>query len=97
MSGTLPRWAGWKEGLLLLPLLLFSLPASGTASSFLPSLLFPVQYPADSWFPRSFFRSDKLVGTAHLKLERLENECEIREIVEVGWANQTTWQIPHIH
>ncbi|XP_014649299.1 PREDICTED: coiled-coil and C2 domain-containing protein 1B [Ceratotherium simum simum] len=31
----------------------------------------------------SFFRSDKLVGTAHLKLERLENECEIREIVEV--------------
>lgn len=31
----------------------------------------------------SFFRSDKLVGTAHLKLERLETECEIREIVEV--------------
>ncbi|KAM5247658.1 coiled-coil and C2 domain-containing protein 1B isoform 2-T2 [Ctenodactylus gundi] len=31
----------------------------------------------------SFFRSDKLVGTTHLKLERLENECEIREIVEV--------------
>lgn len=31
----------------------------------------------------SFFRSDKLVGTALLKLERLENECEIREIVEV--------------
>nr|XP_012631697.1 coiled-coil and C2 domain-containing protein 1B isoform X1 [Microcebus murinus]XP_012631698.1 coiled-coil and C2 domain-containing protein 1B isoform X1 [Microcebus murinus]XP_012631699.1 coiled-coil and C2 domain-containing protein 1B isoform X1 [Microcebus murinus] len=31
----------------------------------------------------SFFRSDKLAGTAQLKLERLENECEIREIVEV--------------
>ncbi|KAM6172568.1 coiled-coil and C2 domain-containing protein 1B isoform 2-T2 [Erethizon dorsatum] len=31
----------------------------------------------------SFFRSDKLVGTAQLKLEQLENECEIREIVEV--------------
>lgn len=31
----------------------------------------------------SFFRSDKLVGTAHLKLERLENVCEIREIMEV--------------
>ncbi|XP_011368797.1 coiled-coil and C2 domain-containing protein 1B [Pteropus vampyrus] len=31
----------------------------------------------------SFFRSDKLVGTAHMKLERLENECEIREILEV--------------
>lgn len=44
----------------------------------------PVQSSADSWLPRSFFRSDKLVGTAHLKLERLENECEIREILEVG-------------
>nr|XP_044995189.1 coiled-coil and C2 domain-containing protein 1B [Jaculus jaculus] len=31
----------------------------------------------------SFFRSDKLVGTAHLRLERLEKECEIREILEV--------------
>ncbi|KAM9000521.1 coiled-coil and C2 domain-containing protein 1B [Sarcophilus harrisii] len=31
----------------------------------------------------SFFRSDKQVGTAHLKLERLETECEIREILEV--------------
>ncbi|XP_045403978.1 coiled-coil and C2 domain-containing protein 1B isoform X1 [Lemur catta] len=31
----------------------------------------------------SFFRSDKLAGTAQLKLERLENECEIREIMEV--------------
>ncbi|XP_060265190.1 coiled-coil and C2 domain-containing protein 1B isoform X3 [Ovis aries] len=39
----------------------------------------------------SFFRSDKLVGTAQLKLERLENECEIREIVEVRWANWRTW------
>ncbi|XP_036613335.1 coiled-coil and C2 domain-containing protein 1B [Trichosurus vulpecula] len=31
----------------------------------------------------SFFRSDKQVGTAHLKLERLETQCEIREILEV--------------
>uniref|UniRef100_F6W5J6 Coiled-coil and C2 domain-containing protein 1B n=1 Tax=Monodelphis domestica TaxID=13616 RepID=F6W5J6_MONDO len=31
----------------------------------------------------SFFRSDKQVGTAHLKLEQLETECEIREILEV--------------
>ncbi|ELW65459.1 Coiled-coil and C2 domain-containing protein 1B [Tupaia chinensis] len=36
----------------------------------------------------SFFRSDKLVGTAHLKLERLENECEIREIVEEEGAGE---------
>ncbi|XP_062994888.1 coiled-coil and C2 domain-containing protein 1B [Elgaria multicarinata webbii] len=31
----------------------------------------------------SFFRSDKQVGTAHLKLDKLESECEIREIIEV--------------
>ncbi|NXG51412.1 C2D1B protein, partial [Psilopogon haemacephalus] len=31
----------------------------------------------------SFFRSDKHVGTAHLKLERLESECEVREIIEI--------------
>ncbi|XP_069498299.1 coiled-coil and C2 domain-containing protein 1B [Ambystoma mexicanum] len=30
-----------------------------------------------------FFRSDKLVGTAQLKLDRLESECEIREIIEI--------------
>lgn len=53
-----------------------------SASSFLRPRL--VQSSADCWLPRSFFRSDKLVGTAHLKLERLENECEIREILEVG-------------
>lgn len=46
--------------------------------SFPPGLI-----SAASWLTRSFFRSDKLVGTALLKLERLENECEIREIVEV--------------
>ncbi|XP_019356849.1 PREDICTED: coiled-coil and C2 domain-containing protein 1B isoform X1 [Gavialis gangeticus] len=31
----------------------------------------------------SFFRSDKQVGTAHLKLDKLEMECEIREIIEI--------------
>ncbi|NXW28198.1 C2D1B protein, partial [Phaetusa simplex] len=31
----------------------------------------------------SFFRSDKQVGTAHLKLEKLESECEVREIIEI--------------
>ncbi|NWH74170.1 C2D1B protein, partial [Piaya cayana] len=31
----------------------------------------------------SFFRSDKHVGTAHLKLEKLESECEVREIIEI--------------
>lgn len=38
----------------------------------------------------SFFRSDKLVGVAHLKLERLENECEIREILEVLEGRKST-------
>ncbi|NXR21119.1 C2D1B protein, partial [Cinclus mexicanus] len=31
----------------------------------------------------SFFRSDKHVGTAHLKLDKLESECEVREILEI--------------
>ncbi|XP_028902385.1 coiled-coil and C2 domain-containing protein 1B isoform X1 [Ornithorhynchus anatinus] len=31
----------------------------------------------------SFFRSDRSVGTAHLKLEKLESLCEVREIMEV--------------
>ncbi|XP_041127098.1 coiled-coil and C2 domain-containing protein 1B-like isoform X2 [Polyodon spathula] len=30
-----------------------------------------------------FLRSDKPVGTAHLKLEKLETECEVREIIEL--------------
>ncbi|XP_058887582.1 coiled-coil and C2 domain-containing protein 1B-like isoform X1 [Acipenser ruthenus] len=30
-----------------------------------------------------FLRSDKPVGTVHLKLEKLETECEVREIVEL--------------
>lgn len=29
------------------------------------------------------FRSDKQVGTAQLKLDKLESECEIREIIEI--------------
>ncbi|RXM29857.1 Coiled-coil and C2 domain-containing protein 1B [Acipenser ruthenus] len=32
---------------------------------------------------RGFLRSDKLVGTAHFKLEKLETECEVREIIEL--------------
>ncbi|MGH0161025.1 UNVERIFIED_CONTAM: hypothetical protein FKN15_040358 [Acipenser sinensis] len=32
---------------------------------------------------RGFLRSDKPVGTVHLKLEKLETECEVREIVEL--------------
>lgn len=53
----------------------------GSVNQWPPS---PANLSAASWILRSFFRSDKLVGTAHLKLERLETECEIREIVEVG-------------
>uniref|UniRef100_A0A4W5MVV6 C2 domain-containing protein n=1 Tax=Hucho hucho TaxID=62062 RepID=A0A4W5MVV6_9TELE len=30
-----------------------------------------------------FLRSDKPIGTAHIKLEKLETESEVREIVEV--------------
>lgn len=37
---------------------------------------------------RSFFRSDKHVGTAHLKLDKLESECEVREIIEVRFWDE---------
>jgi len=33
---------------------------------------------------RGLFKTDKVVGTAHLKLEALENQCDVREIIEVG-------------
>lgn len=33
--------------------------------------------------PRGFLRSDKPVGTAVVKLDRLETQSELREIVEV--------------
>ena len=37
---------------------------------------------------RGFLRSDKPIGTAHIKLEKLETESEVREIVEV----RRTWR-----
>lgn len=33
---------------------------------------------------RGLFKNDKVLGTAQLKLEGLENHCEIREILEVS-------------
>lgn len=33
---------------------------------------------------RGLFKTDKVVGTAQLKLEGLENHCDIREIIEVS-------------
>lgn len=33
---------------------------------------------------RGFLRSDKPIGTALVKLDKLESQSEIREIVEVG-------------
>uniref|UniRef100_A0A669BTK6 Coiled-coil and C2 domain-containing protein 1B n=1 Tax=Oreochromis niloticus TaxID=8128 RepID=A0A669BTK6_ORENI len=36
------------------------------------------------------FKNDKVVGTAQLKLEGLENHCEIREILEVMDGRKTT-------
>uniref|UniRef100_A0A672HCN5 Coiled-coil and C2 domain-containing protein 1B n=1 Tax=Salarias fasciatus TaxID=181472 RepID=A0A672HCN5_SALFA len=36
------------------------------------------------------FKTDKVVGTAHLKLEALENHCEIREIIEVMDGRKAT-------
>lgn len=36
------------------------------------------------------FKTDKVVGTAHLKLEGLENHCEIRDIIEVMDGRKAT-------
>ncbi|XP_063787180.1 coiled-coil and C2 domain-containing protein 1A isoform X2 [Pseudophryne corroboree] len=36
------------------------------------------------------FKSDRVVGTAHLKLETLENTCEIRDILEVMEGRRPT-------
>lgn len=36
---------------------------------------------------RGLFKTDKVVGTAQLKLEALENHCDIREIIEVSVVN----------
>ncbi|XP_078417243.1 coiled-coil and C2 domain-containing protein 1B [Cetorhinus maximus] len=37
-----------------------------------------------------FLRSDKPVGTAQLKLDKLETECEVREIVEIFDGRKST-------
>ncbi|XP_048395231.1 coiled-coil and C2 domain-containing protein 1B isoform X2 [Stegostoma tigrinum] len=37
-----------------------------------------------------FLRSDKSVGTAQLKLDKLETECEVREIVEIFEGRKST-------
>lgn len=36
---------------------------------------------------RGLFKTDKVVGTAQLKLEALENHCDVREIIEVTTKN----------
>ncbi|TNN52972.1 Coiled-coil and C2 domain-containing protein 1A [Liparis tanakae] len=36
------------------------------------------------------FKTDKVVGTAHLKLEALENQCDVRDIIEVMDGRKAT-------
>ncbi|XP_013882313.1 coiled-coil and C2 domain-containing protein 1A [Austrofundulus limnaeus] len=36
------------------------------------------------------FKTDKVVGTAHLKLEALENHCDVREIIDVMDGRKAT-------
>ncbi|KAK5866314.1 hypothetical protein PBY51_020514 [Eleginops maclovinus] len=36
------------------------------------------------------FKTDKVIGTAHLKLEALENHCDLREIIEVMDGRKAT-------
>lgn len=33
---------------------------------------------------RGLFKTDRVVGTAQLKLEALENHCDVREIIDVS-------------
>lgn len=40
------------------------------------------------------FKTDKVVGSAQLKLEALENQCEIREIIDVSDSHKLTY---HMH
>lgn len=39
---------------------------------------------------RGFLRSDKPIGTAQIKLDKLETQSEIREIVEVNGSHSLT-------
>lgn len=48
-------------------------------------------------FCRGLFKTDRAVGTAQLKLEALENHCEIREIIEVSVNDQMYGSHKHLH
>ncbi|KAF3844046.1 hypothetical protein F7725_016094 [Dissostichus mawsoni] len=41
-------------------------------------------------FEIGLFKTDKVIGTAHLKLETLENHCDLREIIEVMDGRKAT-------
>lgn len=40
---------------------------------------------------RGLFKTDRVIGTAQLKLETLENHCELREIIEVSSTAVKSW------
>lgn len=46
---------------------------------------------------RGLFKTDRVVGTAQLKLEALENHCDMREIIEVSTGNVNNWTHTHTH
>lgn len=46
---------------------------------------------------RGLFKTDKVVGTAQLKLEALENHCDVREIIDVSVDNLQTQMHTHTH
>lgn len=52
-------------------------------------------YSSLFFFSRSLFKTDKMVGTAQLKLEALENHCDVREIIEVTVGRTQTGWITH--
>ncbi|KAF1394862.1 hypothetical protein PFLUV_G00005540 [Perca fluviatilis] len=51
---------------------------------------FPFPSAVRIFLIQGLFKTDKVVGTAQLKLEALENHCDIREIIEVMDGRKTT-------
>lgn len=43
------------------------------------------------------FKTDKVVGTAQLKLEGLENHSDVREIIDVSVENMYTQMYTHMY
>lgn len=57
---------------------------SGSGSCPGPTILSPLSH-------RGLFKTDRVLGTAQLKLDALETACEVREILEVRDGHSSEW------